>query len=216
MTKEFQTPQDKQVENATPEHPDDFFRQVLGKFDQTSYTDEEVAQKQQAWSKYNEPASKGVKHNDFPHYFYAGFWIRFWAFCVDMVCITAMTSITIGLVFRLFHWQRLDGLFTAYGFLSIVIYLAYFIVMTKLNHGQTIGKMIFGIRVISFTEEELSWQTVLIREGVVRFILQANFFLYLGYIPTIFTSRKQHVADYFAETSVVTLNTIQAFNKQAV
>jgi Predicted membrane protein/domain len=202
-------------ESQVPEHQDDFFRQVLGTFNQKEYTDEEIAQKQQEWSKYNEPASKGVQHNDFPNYFYAGFWIRFWAFCVDMICITALTSMSIGLLFRLCHWPKADDLFSLYGFLSIVIYLAYFILMTKLNHGQTVGKMIFGIRVVGFTEEELSWQTVIIREGVVRFILQANIFLYLGYIPTIFTTRKQHVADYFAETSVVTLNTIQAFNKQA-
>ncbi|KFN91349.1 hypothetical protein TMUPMC115_1447 [Tetragenococcus muriaticus PMC-11-5] len=55
----------------------------------------------------------------------------------------------------------------------------------------------------------------MIRETFARFILQFNPLLYLGYVPTIFTRKKQHVADYFADTSVVTINLIQAFNQKA-
>lgn len=81
--------------------------------------------------------------------------------------------------------------------------------MTKMNHGQTIGKMAFGIRVVCFKEEELSWQTVLIREGACRFILRGSFFM-IGYLITIFTPNKQHIGDYFSDTSVVTLNLLAA------
>jgi len=34
-------------------------------------------------------------------------------------------------------------------------------------------------------------------------------------IKVIFTKEKQHAGDYFSETSVVTINLIKAFNKQA-
>ncbi|GMA54602.1 hypothetical protein GCM10025857_59590 [Alicyclobacillus contaminans] len=55
-----------------------------------------------------------------------------------------------------FTWtgiERSTDFFSAYGLFSLVIYLAYFTLLTKLNRGQTIGKMIFGIRVICLTEK---------------------------------------------------------------
>ncbi|OOL57322.1 hypothetical protein B1P97_12400, partial [Enterococcus faecium] len=100
-----------------------------------------------------------------------------------------------------------------YGFTALLIYLAYFILLTKFNHGQTIGKMIFGIRVISFDEEELSWSTVLVREGACRFILKFPL-LMLGYLPAVFNQKKQHLGDFFTNTSVVTINLIKAFNQE--
>ncbi|MBX4238333.1 RDD family protein, partial [Enterococcus lactis] len=72
---------------------------------------------------------------------------------------------------------------------------------------------IFGIRVISFDEEELSWSTVLVREGACRFILKFPL-LMLGYIPAIFNQKKQHLGDLFTNTSVVTINLIKAFNQE--
>ena len=95
----------------------------------------------------------------------------------------------------------------------MVIYLAYFVLLTKLNHGQTIGKMIFGIRVVGFDETELSWSTVLVREGACRFILKFPL-LFIGYLPVIFSKKKQHIGDYFSNTSVVTINLIKAFNQE--
>ncbi|EOT29178.1 RDD family protein [Enterococcus saccharolyticus] len=194
-------------------HPDDFYQQVLTSFKDKDYTEEEIEQKQAAWQRFEEPMKKSVV-NDFPTYFYAGFWIRFWAFLIDMLCITAITKILLDVGFRALNLSMSPELFSVYGLLSISIYLAYFTLLTKLNRGQTIGKMIFGIRVIGLNEEELSWQTVLVREVACRFALQANPFLYVGYLPTAFTKRKQHAGDYLTDTSVVTLNMIKAFNKQ--
>ncbi|MGX7196169.1 RDD family protein [Enterococcus olivae] len=196
-------------------HPDDFYHQVLGSFKEKEYTEEEVREKQQDWERYEEPEMKKINHNDFPEYFYAGFWIRFWAFCIDLICISAIGSLTITIFFRLFQWPISSASFSIYGLMSLAIYLAYFSVLTKLNRGQTIGKMVFGIRVICFNEEELSWHTVLVREIACRFVFQANPFLYMGYLAAAFTKRKQHAGDYLADTSVVTLNMIKAFNKQA-
>jgi len=197
----------------TSDHPDDFYQQVLASFKEKEYTEEEIKQKQTAWQRLVEPPKESLI-NDFPAYFYAGFWIRLWAFLIDILCVAAITEILINVIFRALHLSMSSSLFSLYGLLSISIYLAYFTLLTKLNHGQTIGKMIFGIRVIGLKEEELSWQTVLIREVACRFILQANPFLYLGYLPAAFTKRKQHVGDYLTDTSVVTLNMIKAFNKQ--
>lgn len=147
--------------------------------------------------------------NHYPNYFFAGFWIRLFAYLVDLACISAITGIILGTIFNLAGWSRGTSLLSVYGFLSVVIYLAYFVLLTKLNQGQTIGKMIFGIRVVCFTEAELSWSTVLVREAACRFILRTPPF-FLGYLVTVFTPNKQHLGDYFADTSVVTLNLVKA------
>ncbi|WP_159722949.1 RDD family protein [Enterococcus sp. CSURQ0835] len=145
----------------------------------------------------------------YPDYFFAGFWIRLFAYVIDLLCISAITTILLGTIFNLAGLTRGSGTFSLFGLLSLVIYLAYFALLTKYNHGQTIGKMIFGIRVVCFTEEQLSWATVLVREVACRFILKTPPFI-LGYLITIFTPNKQHLGDYFADTSVVTLNLIKA------
>lgn len=156
-----------------------------------------------------EKKNRTPQFHHYPDYFYAGFWVRFFAYLIDLLCISAITGILLGLPASLFGLTKSSELFSIYGFLALLLYLAYFILLTKLNHGQTIGKMIFGIRVICFTENELSWQTVLIREGACRFVLRGSIFM-LGYLVTIFTPNKQHIGDYFSDTSVVTLNLLAA------
>ncbi|MGX6993117.1 RDD family protein [Vagococcus penaei] len=147
--------------------------------------------------------------NDLPHYFYAGFWIRAYAFIIDLICISLVTGSTIGLVYHLAGLEKNSSIITIYGILSLIIYLGYFTLLTKLNHGQTLGKMIFGIRVVSFDETELSWQTVLIRETACRFILKTGI-LMVGYLVAAFTPKKQHVGDFLSNTSVVTINLLKA------
>jgi len=192
-----------------------FYQKVLTSFKSEEYTEDEVAQKKSDWKQYEEKSEKKQYPNDFPNYFFAGFWIRVFAFVIDLLCINAITTVVLDTTFTWTGVERSTDFFSAYGLLSLVIYLAYFTLLTKLNRGQTIGKMIFGIRVICLTEKKLTWKTVLIRETFVRFILQFNPLLYFGYLPTIFTRKKQHLADYFADTSVVTINLIQAFNQKA-
>ena len=147
-------------------------------------------------------------YHDFPLYFYAGFWMRFWAFVVDTMCIGSVTSLILGMVSMMLTLNT-----ALIAFFSAVIYLAYFVLFTKYTNGQTIGKMIFGLKVVSFTEEDLSWATVLVREGACRFILQIGP-LMLGYIVAAFTPKKQHIGDLFSDTSVVTINTLKAYNGQ--
>ncbi|MGX7185869.1 RDD family protein [Enterococcus pallens] len=159
--------------------------------------------------------SPEINKHRYPDYFYAGFWIRFFAYLVDSLCISALTAIIIGGPFNLLGLEKGRQLFSVYGILSLAVYLTYFILMTKLNSGQTLGKMIFGIRVICFSEENLSWSTVLVREGACRFILKNTVFS-LGYLIAVFTPNKQHLGDLFSETSVVTLNMLKAAEQKGV
>lgn len=141
-----------------------------------------------------------------PNYAYAGFWMRGYAFLVDLIIISCLTKIFILGSFDLNPSGKV------YLLAATIIYLGYFILMTKYCHGQTLGKMIFGLQVISLTEEKMSWQTVLIREGACRYLLKAT--LLIGYLLTIFTGKKQHLGDILSDTSVVTLNIVQALEQQ--
>ncbi len=133
------------------------------------------------------------RFNDYPDYFYAGFFIRLFAFTVDMVMVQSLSRL---LLFYLHDSLLKTGL-------SLLVYLLYFICMTKFTNGQTLGKMIFGIRVIAINEEQLSWTTVLVREGFGRYLQKV---LWIMYSLTIFTRYKQHVVDLLTDTSVVTEN----------
>lgn len=106
---------------------------------------------------------RGINMGHYHHYpntIYAGFWIRFFAYGLDLIII--------GSLQRMFLFFLSDG-GTKTG-ISLGIYLGYFILMTKFNQGQTLGKMVFGLRVVSFNEDQLSWTSVLIRELFGRYL----------------------------------------------
>jgi len=140
------------------------------------------------------------RYNDYPNFMYAGFWIRFFAYCVDLIMI--------GSVIRIFTFWMSKGFGTTA--IALIIYLMYFVLMTKLNKGQTLGKMIFGIRVVCFTEEYLSWQTIIVRELFGRLLQKI---LWIMYIVVAFTPKKQHVVDLLCDTSVVTENYLLLYEK---
>lgn len=172
-----------------------------------NHTPTEKLANQSAWAHLTEQKlpPKKEEFNRFPDYFYAGFWMRVWAYLFDVLCIFFISGIVLQLIGLVLH---LSAPFIAV--IEIIIYLSYFILLTKLNHGQTLGKVAFGLRVVCFNEAELSWSTVLVREGAARFVLQLGVF-YLSYILTAFTGKKQHLGDLFADTSVVTLNQLKAY-----
>lgn len=141
--------------------------------------------------------------HQYPQEYFAGFWMRMWAYLVDLIAVGCLKTIIIGWFSwftTIFDQPVIDKI--SY----LIIYLAYFILMTKWNHGQTIGKMIFGLKVVCFSEDQLSWATVLTREGACRFMLQVFILCYLGYLPAAFSKRKSHIGDFFSNTGVVTLN----------
>ncbi|WP_324777878.1 RDD family protein [Virgibacillus senegalensis] len=84
---------------------------------------------------------------------------------------------------------------------SIVFYV-YFLLMTKF-FGQTLGKMLFGLRVIREDDGSLTWSDLLFREVVGRFIHRVLFLTPLLYVVVAFTNQKQGLHDMFASTRVV-------------
>ncbi|MGB6406042.1 MAG: RDD family protein [Planococcus donghaensis] len=130
----------------------------------------------------------------------AGFWVRFWAYLIDLLVVAALTSILVKPVFALSGLETTNmPWYGPYAIVSAVIFYGYFVVMTKF-FGQTVGKMIMGIRVVSLKSDNLSIMTLLFREWIGRFISVTILPLYwiVGFTPL-----KQGVHDYIADTTVV-------------
>ncbi|HWL25333.1 MAG TPA: RDD family protein [Ureibacillus sp.] len=132
-----------------------------------------------------------------------GFWIRFFAFIIDQGIVTAILGIVVYPLFKIFNWSLSDnGYFTPIAFISGIFYYGYFILMTK-YFSQTLGKMIFGIRVQMVSGGKLDWATVIFRELIGRFITNKVLILYL---LVIFMPKNNSLADYFADTVVIQEN----------
>lgn len=131
----------------------------------------------------------------------AGFWMRFWAFILDSLVISAVVGVTIRPLFSVMDWDLAgSNWYAPVTILSGLIFYAYFVLMTKFLK-QTLGKMVFGLKVEKDNGEPLDWMTVLFREGVGRFI--NGTLLHLPYLIVAFAPKNKSVADYFADTVVV-------------
>ncbi|MFN2747641.1 MULTISPECIES: RDD family protein [Bacillus] len=132
---------------------------------------------------------------------YAGFWIRFWAFLLDGIVVGSLNRLVISPVFSLLNLPKESGLFTfsLYSVTTAIVFFAYFAVMTKYFR-QTLGKMVFGLKVVSLIPEKgLTWDVILFREFIGRYINS----LYITYIVVAFSPKKQGVHDFIADTAVV-------------
>ena len=173
---------------------------------------EEIRKKKAAWEEAERLSDQQERpFHRYPDYVFAGFWIRLFAYLVDLLIVQTLIAILIKPFFAL-GGIGMDGgsPFTLYGFFQLLVLAGYFVLMTKYTNGQTLGKMIFGIRVVCFKEEKLSWPTILIREGVGRYIGKTVAVIYL---VAAFQNKKQHPIDMLCDTSVVTENSIRALQE---
>ncbi|WP_453997546.1 RDD family protein [Bacillus nitroreducens] len=130
---------------------------------------------------------------------YAGFWMRFWAYVVDLIVIGSLNRILIYPVFRALDIPLTESsMFSLVSISTAVVFYVYFVLMTKF-FGQTLGKMVFGIKVVSLNEKPLTWMTVLFREFIGRYISKLFF---IGYIIVAFLPKKQGIHDLLSDTTV--------------
>ena len=142
----------------------------------------------------------------------AGFWMRLWAFVIDSLIVSSVIGIIINPIFHLFDWNLSDSNWYApITIISGVIYYVYFVVMTKIWQ-QTIGKMIFGLKVRTDDGNKLTWGTVLFREVVGRFISNT---IPILYILVAFMPNNKSVQDSIADT-VVVHDKVYIKNKKAI
>ncbi|KAB2334229.1 RDD family protein [Bacillus mesophilum] len=134
------------------------------------------------------------------HVRFAGFWMRFWAYLADIVVIGSIDRLLINPLFRLLDLPLYEtGLFSMMTIATALTFYLYFVLMTKF-FGQTLGKMIFGLKVVQLNGEKLSWNTVLFREWIGRFI---SGYIIVLYVIVAFLPKKQGLHDLFVDTTVV-------------
>jgi uncharacterized RDD family membrane protein YckC len=131
---------------------------------------------------------------------YAGFWMRFWAYLLDLIIVGSIERLLINPIFRILEIPLMEfNIFAPISIASAVIFYLYFVLMTK-YFNQTLGKMVFGIKVIDLKNDKLSWGTILFREWIGRFISAT---VVVGYIIVAFLPKKQGLHDLFTDTTVI-------------
>lgn len=131
---------------------------------------------------------------------YAGFWIRFWSYLIDLIVLGSISMLAIRPLFRLAGLEIApDAWYAPYNLLAALFFFLYFILMTK-YFGQTVGKMVTGIRVIRRNGGPLDWKTILFREWIGRYFSKTLVVLYL---IVGFTPKKEALHDYIADTLVI-------------
>ncbi|MDV2684760.1 RDD family protein [Alkalihalophilus lindianensis] len=150
-----------------------------------------------------EPVQHAEVEKELDHY-YAGFWMRLWAFTLDSLMLLSLRWLLLGPILNLTDIRYTLG--AMYGVVDFIVsalfFFAYFALMTK-YYGATIGKMVFGLRVVTMEGTLLSWKDVLFREGIGRILHQSFGLLYILYITIAFTSKKQGLHDMIANSYVI-------------
>ncbi|WP_022793084.1 RDD family protein [Marinococcus halotolerans] len=132
---------------------------------------------------------------------FAGFWMRFWAYLTDLIILFSLNGILLS-PFYFTGEGEIWGFITLYAVFNAVITYGYFALMTKF-YGQTLGKMIFGLRVVRVNREKLKWSDIIFREIVLRFAYRSLVITNLAYIVVAFTPQKAGIHDMIADTRVI-------------
>lgn len=144
-----------------------------------------------------------VEYTESVDYRYAGFWMRFWAYLADLLIVFSINGILLTPFKFINDGASIDvGFWTMAGIVGAVVLYLYFLLMTK-YYGQTLGKMIFGLRVIREDSQSLMWRDLLFREVVGRFIHRVFLLTGVLYVVVAFTREKQGIHDMIGNTRVV-------------
>jgi uncharacterized RDD family membrane protein YckC len=135
---------------------------------------------------------------------YAGFITRLLAFVIDAFIVSAAIGI-VGLVanflsnfFRSGEWAQVFVTLVVLS-VSLLIYIAYYVGLWVFA-GQTVGKALFGLRVISADGERVHIRQAFIRLG--GYWLSA-LFLFFGYLISLVDDQRRCLHDRLAGTLVV-------------
>ena len=132
--------------------------------------------------------------------FYAGFWVRFVAYLIDMIVIYAIAGLLNTFSFGLLNKQLDFPILGEESLSYVIVMFTYFIAMTYF-FSQTLGKMIMKIKVETNKGDKLSLADVIYRELIGR--LLTIFLAYVPYIAVAFTNKRKGLHDYIADTVVV-------------
>lgn len=142
---------------------------------------------------------------------YAGFFIRLAAYMLDILFVNAMLMFVRVPVwcFKLAMDEScplFSPILFTYNIFDILYYLltvGYFILATYLC-GNTLGKYLLRIKVVSVDGQKLSFMSVLVRETVGRYL--SALIVYFGYLFAGLDNKKQSLHDKISDTYVVYRN----------
>lgn len=144
----------------------------------------------------------------------ASFWRRFIAFYIDIFFVIIIIALA-ELPFALEEGKRGQHVnvqinpFHGWDILALVLYFG---IGTYIGHGQTLGKHLLKIRVVSLVHDRLSfWHSVERSLGYGASILEGGF----GFIQYFIHPNRQTVHDRIAETIVVSAGHSQGVTTRA-
>lgn len=139
----------------------------------------------------------------------AGFMIRALAYIMDQILV-ALTLIILGLVGYLSiefgaYWvsitpEELHLIFTPLIGVFCLVTQGIYYTFYHGYYGQTLGKMLLGLKVIKTNGEELSY-SISLKRWFGYFA--SGFFFGIGYLMPIFTQNRQALHDKIADTFVI-------------
>jgi uncharacterized RDD family membrane protein YckC len=143
----------------------------------------------------------------------AGFWIRFVAYMIDALIVTAVSLLLLGicvgvaiLTDETLDFENPGGIVMAAVLLAIaaliVINWLYEALMTSSPRGATLGKMALGLRIVRFDGTQLSFGRATARH-FAKAIATPAVPLAIGYVMAAFTNRKRALHDILADTLVI-------------
>lgn len=149
---------------------------------------------------------------------YMGFWIRFRAAIIDTIVIFLLFTLLYRFLPRYIPNDMLRGAGTLsywwpYSFLVILQFLLpflYYWLFTGLK-GQTLGKMVVGIKVVNEQGNKPGLGIAALREVLGKFI--SAIFLYVGFLWIAWDREKQGWHDRIASTHVVKVAKAEAKEK---
>ena len=124
---------------------------------------------------------------------YAGFFVRLAAHLFDRF-LFILPFLTIGI---LLDWTitQTKGIKE----LTIGFYIIYLIITTKV-YQKSLGKHIFGLKIVYQSSQQISWGRVIVRELLARLISEI---LFLGYLYALFNKKRQAFHDRVTNIVVV-------------
>ncbi len=134
---------------------------------------------------------------------YAGFWLRYLAFVVDIVILFIVVNL-IRIIFFKFVFAEIYGQpigpIILFQVTILLVYLGYFIIFTY-KQQATIGKKLLGLRVVAEDGSRLSLGKIIFRETIGKIL--SLVILGIGYFMAGFTVKKQALHDKMVGSVVI-------------
>lgn len=134
----------------------------------------------------------------------AGFFIRFVAYMIDSIVLSIALSIIMaisitGSLAMMDNQTFVLAVYLISGAIMLIVYFGYFIYFYGTS-GQTLGKKMLRIKVVSTNGTPLTYKKGLLR--IIGYII-ASIPIYIGFIWMLFDKNKQNWEDKIANTYVV-------------